>query len=480
MPRKRKALSFKEKLEVPSAIDQDPKRKRAQLAKELGLAPSTLNTIVGQREQILKNVQRFGANVKQAKTAQHVNLEEILLTWFKEVTAAGINIDGKVVREKADDIALSLGIDNIQASGGWLQRVKTRHNLVYKTVCGEGKKVDESVVNEWKTATLPSFIAGYEPRDIFNTDEAGLFFNVQPEKSLCFKGQNRQGGEKSKNRITVLFCCNGDGSEKFKLTVIGKFQKPRCFKNAGPLPCVYKANKRAWMTTTIFQEFLIYPDHKMSSKKVLQATVWAKSMEDYTKLLSKLEEVAPRLVLEYFNKNWRDISNEWSLGPEFHVSNFLNSANNRLESLNRDLKSVIKRFSSLEDFVDGLFAVLMNRNDSCDNKAAQAIHKRKVLTFAEEAEQQYYNTPTEFAFNSVKRELHLRHKVKLPARERGTYSLISSSGPTDVTANSCTCCARSSMSLPCRRIFAARELEGGRLVLPGAVPQQVNQRLLQF
>lgn len=266
MSRKRKALSFKEKLEVLSKVDQDPKRKRSDLAKELGLAPSTLSTIVGQREQILKNAQRFSGNVKQAKTAQHVDLEEILLTWFKEVTAAGVNVDGKVVREKADDIALSLGIDNFQASGGWLHRFKTRHNLVYKTVCGEGKKVDESVVNEWKTATLPSLIAGYEPRDIFNTDEAGLFFNVQPEKSLCFKGQNCQGGEKSKNRITVLFCCNADGSEKFKLTVVGKFQKPRCFKNAGPLPCVYKANKRAWMTTSIFQEFLIYLDHKMSSK----------------------------------------------------------------------------------------------------------------------------------------------------------------------------------------------------------------------
>ncbi|KAL1476956.1 hypothetical protein MTO96_036118 [Rhipicephalus appendiculatus] len=47
------------------------------------------------RDVVLKNAQHFGANVKQAKTATHVKLEEVLLTWFREVTAAGVNVDGK-------------------------------------------------------------------------------------------------------------------------------------------------------------------------------------------------------------------------------------------------------------------------------------------------------------------------------------------------------------------------------------------------
>ncbi|XP_064475501.1 tigger transposable element-derived protein 6-like [Ornithodoros turicata] len=265
MSRKRKALPFKDKLEILS------KRKRADLAKELGIPQSALSTIVGQRDGILKNVQQFGINVKQAKPAQHVKLEEVLLAWFKEVTAAGINVDGKVLREKADEIALSLGVENFLVSTGWLRRFKARHRLVYKSVCGEGKKVDEDVVSEWMTSTLPTLHAGYEPRDVFNADEAGLFFNVQPGKSLCFKGQNCQGGEKSKQRVTVLFCCNADGSEKMKLTVIRRSLKPRCFKHAGRLPCLYKANKKAWMTGSLFEEFLPYLDRKMacSNRKIV-------------------------------------------------------------------------------------------------------------------------------------------------------------------------------------------------------------------
>lgn len=263
MSRKRKALSFKEKLDILREVDKDPKRKRADLAKELGLAPSTLCTIVGQRDQIMQNAQRFSVNAKEAKTAHHVQLEEVLLTWFKEVTAAGVNVDGKVLREKAEDVALSLGVTNFQASGGWIHRFKARHGLVYKSVSGEGKKVDEAVVNDWMGTTLPSLIAAYEPRNVFNVDEAGLFYNLQPEKSLCFKGEACQGGQKSKQRITVLFCCNADGTEKVKLTVIGRYQKPRCFKMSGSLPCIYKANRKAWMTSALFTDFLTYLDRKM-------------------------------------------------------------------------------------------------------------------------------------------------------------------------------------------------------------------------
>ncbi|KAH7943183.1 hypothetical protein HPB52_006228 [Rhipicephalus sanguineus] len=115
MSRKRKALSFKEKLDILKKVDEDPRRKRIDIVKELGLAPSTLSTILGQRHEITRNVQRFSANVKEAKRAHYVKVEEALLTWFREVTAAGVNVDGQLLREKGSDIALSLGINLLDA-----------------------------------------------------------------------------------------------------------------------------------------------------------------------------------------------------------------------------------------------------------------------------------------------------------------------------------------------------------------------------
>lgn len=54
------------------------------------------------------------------------------------------------------------------------------------------------------------------------------------------------------------------GTEKSKLLVIGKYQKPRCFKNVKSLPVQYEFNKKAWMTSQIYEAFL----HKMDKKCV--------------------------------------------------------------------------------------------------------------------------------------------------------------------------------------------------------------------
>lgn len=52
-----------------------------------------------------------------------------------------------------------------------------------------------------------------------------------------------------------------------KLTVIGRSQEPRYFKNAGSLPCLYKANKNVLTTAEFFMEFLMQLDRKVACKK---------------------------------------------------------------------------------------------------------------------------------------------------------------------------------------------------------------------
>lgn len=84
-------------------------------------------------------------------------------------------------------------------------------------VSGEAK----SQVNGWLNM-LQALIAVYAPCDVFNADEAGLFFNMQLERSLCVKGQPCKGGRKSEEHVIVLFCVSANGSEKIHLTVIGK------------------------------------------------------------------------------------------------------------------------------------------------------------------------------------------------------------------------------------------------------------------
>ncbi|GFX83763.1 tigger transposable element-derived protein 6 [Trichonephila clavipes] len=58
-----------------------------------------------------------------------------------------------------------------------------------------------------------------------------------------------------------------DGSEKITPRVIGKSAKPRCFKVINSFPTKYRSNKKAWMTTELFTEWLVQLNSDMKSEK---------------------------------------------------------------------------------------------------------------------------------------------------------------------------------------------------------------------
>lgn len=76
------------------------------------------------------------------------------------------------------------------------------------------------------------------------------------------------GGKKSKLRITVALCASMEG-EKLQPLVIGKASQPRCLQkiNAASLPVTYRNNKKAWMTSDIYEEFLHRLDRQMQRKQ---------------------------------------------------------------------------------------------------------------------------------------------------------------------------------------------------------------------
>jgi hypothetical protein len=110
-------------------------------------------------------------------------------------------------------------------------------------------------------------VKNYKACDIFNADEARLFYKLMPNKTLQLKGEKCHGGKKSKERLTVLATSNMYGSEEIKLLVIGKFQNPRCFKGIKSLPVEYRWNKKAWTTSQIFVEWVRFLDKQFSHQK---------------------------------------------------------------------------------------------------------------------------------------------------------------------------------------------------------------------
>ncbi|GFS64650.1 tigger transposable element-derived protein 4 [Trichonephila clavipes] len=157
-----------------------------------------------------------------------------------------IQMGGSLLKEKAKVFAKEFGIE-FSASEGWLTNFKKRNGIVFKKMCGESSSVDINVCSKWPNS-LSDLIKECEPRNIFSTDETGLFFKCLPKKKpFTFKKEKCHGGKHSKERLTILLTVNMDGSEKITPLVIGKSTKPRCFKGINSFPTKYRSLKQEGM-----------------------------------------------------------------------------------------------------------------------------------------------------------------------------------------------------------------------------------------
>lgn len=267
--RKRKRFSLSEKLNILREFDKNVGPQNV-LAERLKISTSTLATIVKQRAEIEKASSECGEKSskirKSVKATPFSLLESDLVEWFNIVRAKNIAISGPLIKEKALQLAEKHNVKDFSASNGWIDRFKKRYDVVQKKVCGEKADVNENVVKDWKEKLL-SLIEGYSPSNIYNADETGLFYDLQPDKTLCYRNEKCFGGKKSKIRLTVLLAVNADGTDKLKPFVIGRAVKPRCFKNVKTLPTRYAANKKSWMTSSLFRDFLTSLDKSMKIQK---------------------------------------------------------------------------------------------------------------------------------------------------------------------------------------------------------------------
>lgn len=179
---------------------------------------STLSTILKKRA-VIESLDDVDPARKWDRTAKHSDMDEALLLWFKQRRAMNAPIGGPLVKVKANKLAIELGIVDWEASEGWLHRFKERHGLVFKSACGESASVSPALTENWFEKTLPEVLQRYQPFDIFNMDETGLFYQCLPDKTFAFSVDKASKAVKeSKQRLTVLVGANMDGSEKLPQT----------------------------------------------------------------------------------------------------------------------------------------------------------------------------------------------------------------------------------------------------------------------
>ena len=191
------------------------------------------------------------------------------MIWIEDQTQKRMPIDTNAIKLKALRIFTKIKeqepsisktqASNFTASHGWFERFKKRHCLHNLKIKGELASGDENAAKEYP-AKLAQIIEAnsYTPDQVFNADETGLMWKKMPQRTYLAKSQKVASGHKvAKDRVTLLFCSNASGDRIMKPLVINKSLAPRAFKGikVNRLPVYWMANKKAWVTATVFTEW---------------------------------------------------------------------------------------------------------------------------------------------------------------------------------------------------------------------------------
>ena len=139
-----------------------------------------------------------------------------------------------IIKSKAEE-AKSLGETNFKVSSGWWEKVRKRNDIGKSVrLHGEAGEVDHEQIKS-KIVEIRKDLESYDPENVYNWDETGLYFKLIPHSTYAARNEERRQvrgtkAQKVKDRVTLITCTNATGTHKIPLSMIGKAAKPRCFR----------------------------------------------------------------------------------------------------------------------------------------------------------------------------------------------------------------------------------------------------------
>lgn len=236
-------------------------------------------------------------------------LRRILTEWITQAIWENIPITIPIIRQTANSIWNRLSTDDKVGNGifnpNWCNNFIKKLNI---NVTGTKEEIAKNpghynLNKVWKLdeklelkTYLKNLISkeGYSVKDIFTVDEFQLFYSLPLDQlfdvSSIDKGL-KQSSSPTANSLTIMLGCNIDGSEKLTPLIVGKYDTfdvsgssntgLKSFSNditsashihetlmnklTEAYQVSYKSNVNKWITSSMFQDYLLALEHKLTS-----------------------------------------------------------------------------------------------------------------------------------------------------------------------------------------------------------------------
>ena len=176
-------------------------------------------------------------------------------------------------------------------------------------------------------------------------------------------------------------------------------------------------------------------------------------------------------IINYIDKNWLSIREEWVLCFKTKVNNLGENTTNRVESFFGHFKSVADRHQSVADMLAGLLNhIIFLRREKKHNflKNYQKVPTNKTL---HSDLLPYYEICTSYAFSLIEQQFNLVSEFY----DKATFtsnSVFYFGKSYTVYEDKCTCSFYSSIQLPCKHMFAIASKNN----ISNFFPNSINDR----
>jgi hypothetical protein len=277
-----KRLNESQRCEIIAKLSKTDATSKRAIAREYDVSEGAIRKVWDKREQILERFALMSDEAKEktfgSSVGRFTELEDMLYIWIDNMRRANLPVPPSLAIAKAKSIASSLSIleMDFKASWQWLCRFRVRRGLQKMLLHGEGAEVSKSDLGLLVALDdLYAIIAQYDPENVYNMDETGLFFRLLPRYSLLMPDEDistTRGKKKSKDRVSFIVCANAVGSHKIPCALIGKLKAPACIKDR-QWHVPYFIQAKAWMDVKTcwkwFNEVFLPEVKKRTGRQIL-------------------------------------------------------------------------------------------------------------------------------------------------------------------------------------------------------------------
>ncbi|CAB4396599.1 unnamed protein product [Rhizophagus irregularis] len=189
----RSAISNEIKKEICEYIMANSNVKQEEVALYFNTKYNELNIDRSTVSKIWQNREKWMAVLSTSQTActfhhcsvQYPELDKALQIWTAQAVTAGLPLTDMILQQKGIELAqmLNIGENQIKFTNGWVYRFKKWNGLQRVKFSGEANSAPIETLSE-ERVRLRALLAKYDKEDIYNADETGLFFRMEPNQTL--------------------------------------------------------------------------------------------------------------------------------------------------------------------------------------------------------------------------------------------------------------------------------------------------------